>query len=298
MTAPARTPAKPRPRAAKAAPLPDATVSEQGGVRYLHLDTPWIQGAMRIRQPHKLELEYIQRMMAWLLLRDPDTLAQTRTLHLGLGAAALTKFCHSELRLPTTVVELNPQVIRICHAWFHLPDDDERLNVIEGDADRYVRDDAHIASADALCVDLYDHEAASPALDDEAFYRACWQVLDDGGVMTVNLFGRDASFERSAQRIAAAFGDAHVAVFKPTSDGNTIVMAWKGFALPEREVLVQRAETLETRWALPARKWVKLLSAWTPARAAQVAARPADKPAAKPAATPAAKAARKKAASP
>lgn len=299
MTAPARTPARApaparsRPRAAKAAPLPDATISEQGGVRYLHLDTPWIQGAMRIRKPQKLELEYIQRMMAWLLLRDPEHLSGTRTLHLGLGAAALTKFCHSELRLPTTVVELNPQVIRICHAWFHLPDDDERLKVIEGDADRYVRDDAHIASADTLCVDLYDHEAASPALDDEAFYRACWQVLDDGGVMTVNLFGRDASFERSAQRIAAAFGPDHVAVFKPTSDGNTIVMAWKGFALPAREVLVQRAETLETRWALPARKWVKLLSAWAPSRTAQAAAQ-ADKPAA----TPAVKAARKKAVSP
>lgn len=222
---------------------------------------------MRIRKPLKLELEYIQRMMAWLLLREPDALSDTRCLHLGLGAAALTKFCHSELRLPTTVVELNPQVIQACRSWFHLPDDDERLQVIQGDADRHVREDAHIASADALCVDLYDHEAASPALDDEAFYQACWRTLDDGGVMTVNLFGREASFDRSARRIAAAFGESHVAVFKPTSDGNTIVLAWKGFELPTREVLAQRAETLETRFALPARKWVKLLSAWKPAAA-------------------------------
>lgn len=271
---------------AKASPLPEATVSEAAGVRYLHLDTPWIQGAMRIRQPHKLELEYIQRMMAWLLLRDPEQLPGTRTLHLGLGAGALTKFCHSTLRLPTMVVELNAQVIRACHAWFHLPEDDERLHIIEGDADRHVHDDAHIATADALCVDLYDHEAASPALDDGSFYRACWQVLDHGGVMAVNLFGRDASFERSAQRIAAAFGHEHMAVFKPTSDGNTIVLAWKGFALPAREVLVQRAETLATRWSLPARKWVKLLSAWTPSGAA------------KPATKAAAPSARKKTASP
>jgi len=276
----AATRSRPR-KAAPPASLPDATISEERGVRYLHLDTPWIQGAMRIRQPHKLELDYVQRMMAWLLLRDPEQLAGTRTLHLGLGAAALTKFCHSVLRLPTTVVELNPQVIRICHAWFHLPDGDERLTIIEGDAERHVRDDAHIASADVLCVDLYDHEAASPALDDEAFYRACWQVLDDGGVMTVNLFGRDASFERSAQRIAAAFGDDQVAVFKPTTDGNTIVMAWKGLTMPEREVLVQRSETLETRWALPARKWMKLLSAWTPASTPKPA-RPARKKVASP----------------
>ncbi|MGC4061624.1 MAG: methyltransferase domain-containing protein [Aquabacterium sp.] len=260
--------------------LPDATISEEGGLRYLHLETPWIQGAMRIRQPHKLELDYIQRMMAWLLLRDVDNaeeLAGTRCLQLGLGAAAITKYCHSVLRMPTTAVEINPQVIGICRNWFHLPDDDERLQVIQGDAARFVADDAHIASFDALCVDLYDHEAASPVLDDEDFYRACWRVLDDGGIMSVNLFGRNASFERSAARIGAAFGEGRVAMLKPTAEGNTIVLAWKGFGLPEREVLAQRAETLQTRWKLPARKWVKLLSAFTPSpsKAEQATLQPA-----------------------
>jgi len=244
--------------------LPEATISEQGGLRYLHLDTPWIQGAMRIRKPQKLELEYIQRMMAWMLLREPEALPETRCLQLGLGAAAITKYCHSVLRLPTTVVEINPHVIGVCRAWFHLPEDDERLTVIEGDAARFVLQDEHVAAFDALCVDLYDHEAASPVLDDEAFYRACWRVLDDGGVMSVNLFGREASFERSASRISAAFGAEHVAMLKPTTEGNTIVLAWKGFSLPEREVLAQRAESLQTRWDLPARKWVKLLSRFTP----------------------------------
>lgn len=250
----------------RAAALPDATISEQDGLRYLHLETPWIQGAMRIRKPLHLELDYIQRMMAWLLLRDPQAWADTRTLQLGLGAAAITKYCHSVLRVPTTAVELNPKVIRACHAWFNLPDDDERLQVIQQDAARFVKDDRHVAAFDALCVDLYDHEAASPVLDDEAFYRSCWQLLDDGGVMTVNLFGRDASFARSTSRIAAAFGVEHTAMLKPTREGNTIVIAWKGFDLPEREVLSTRAEILKTRWALPAPKWVKLLSAFQPAR--------------------------------
>jgi spermidine synthase len=247
----------------KAVALPDATISEEGGLRYLHLETPWIQGAMRIRKPQKLELDYIQRMMAWMLLRDPADMAETRCLQLGLGAAAITKYCHSVLRLPTTAVEINPQVIGVCRNWFHLPDDDERLTVVLGDAEKFVNDDAHIASFDALCVDLYDHDAASPVLDDEDFYRACWRVLDDGGVMSVNLFGREASFDRSLARISAAFGADRVAMLKPTTEGNTIVLAWKGFDMPEREVLAQRAETLQTRWELPARKWVKLLSTKT-----------------------------------
>jgi spermidine synthase len=57
-----------------------------------------------------------------------------------------------------------------------------------------------------------------------------------------------------------------VAMLKPTREGNTIVLAWKGFELPEREVLAQRAETLQARWELPAAKWVKLLATFKPAK--------------------------------
>ena len=282
-----------KPKASKAsklklAELPDATISEMDGLRFLHLETPWVQGAMRIRKPLQLELDYIQRMMAWLLLRESDTWAETRTLQLGLGAAAITKYCHSVLKVPTTTVELNPKVVAACRAWFHLPEDDERLSVVLQDAERFVNEDAHIASFDAMCVDLYDHEAASPVLDDEDFYRACWRVLDDGGVMSVNLFGRDASFERSASRIEAAFGAGHMAMLKPTREGNTIVLAWKGFELPEREVLAQRAETLQARWGLPAAKWVKLLSAFQPAQAKAPKAPKPRKATGKPKAEPAA----------
>lgn len=240
--------------------LPLATVSEADGIRYLHLDTPWVQGAMRIRKPLKLELDYIQRMMAWLLLREETAWSTSRTLHLGLGAAALTKYCHSVLKVPTTVVEINPLVIGVCRAFFHLPNDDELLTVVQGDAAQFVKQDQHVQAFDALCVDLYDHEAASPVLDDEDFYRACWQVLDDGGVMSVNLFGRDASFERSARRIQWAFGLDRVAVFKPTREGNTVVLAWKGFDLPSREVLSQRSEQAQAKHDLPAKKWVKILT--------------------------------------
>jgi spermidine synthase len=242
--------------------LPAATISEEAGIRYLHLQTPWVQGAMRMRKPLKLELEYIQRMMAWLLLRDPADWPSTRTLHLGLGAASLTKYCHSVLKVPTTVVEINPLVIAVCRVYFHLPNEDDRLKVVKGDAAKFVMQRAQVAMFDAMCVDLYDHEAASPVLDDEAFYQACWQVLDDGGVMTVNLFGRDASFDVSASRIQKVFGQGRVAVFKPTREGNAIVLAWKGFELPSREVLTLRSEAAQARYDLPAKKWVKLLSSY------------------------------------
>lgn len=245
---------------AKLPRLAPATVAEGHGVRTLHLGTPWVQGAMRTAKPHAIELEYVQRMMAWLLLVPLEPRKPLpHAVQLGLGAGAITKFCHGRLRWRCTAVEINPTVIAACRLWFKLPPDDARLAVVEADAGAWVADAQHLQTVDALCVDLYDHEAAAPVLDDEAFYAACHAVLADGGAMSVNLFGRDASFDRSARRIARAFGADRIAMLRPTREGNTIVLAWKGEALPARDELARRAAAIEQALGLPARKWLKLL---------------------------------------
>jgi len=241
--------------------LPEVTISEADGVRYLHLGTPWIQGAMRIDAPLAIELEYVQRMMAWLLFRDEQIAARGHAVQLGLGAAAITRFCHGRLRMRTTAVELNPQVIAACRRWFRLPDDSSRLRVIAGDAARFAAAPEHHGTVDALMVDLYDHEAASPVLDSADFYGDCRDLLADGGVMSVNLFGRNASLERSIDRIASAFGTGSVLHLKPTREGNTIVIAMKQVTPAPAEVLARRAENIETRWKLPARKWLRMIRA-------------------------------------
>jgi spermidine synthase len=239
--------------------LAPATMSEAAGVRYLHLGTPWVQGAMRIRAPHAIELEYVQRMMAWMLLRPTDRLTRGHAVQLGLGSAAITRFTHSTMRMRTTAVELNPTVVTACRLWFHLPRDSARLKVLEMNAADYAADPENIDTVAALCVDLYDHDAASPVLDSAAFYKDCAALMVDGGVMSVNLFGRDASYERSAKRIAAAFGAERCVALRPTREGNTVVLALKNEALPEREDLAARAETIEARFGLPARKWLRML---------------------------------------
>ena len=239
--------------------LAPATISESDGVRYLHLGTPWVQGAMRIRRSLALELEYIQRMMVWMLLRPSDELVRGHAVQLGLGAAAITRFCHSTLRMRCTAVELNPSVIDACRLWFHLPVASRRFEVLNLDAADFVADAARIDSAQVLCVDLYDHDAAGPVLDSADFYRDCQRVLADGGVLTVNLFGRDTSFERSAARIAAAFGEAQVRSLRPTKEGNTIVVALKHATMPDRATLAARADNIEHRFKLPARKWLRMI---------------------------------------
>lgn len=251
---------------------PSATISEADGVRYLHLGTQWVQGAMRIRKPLAIELEYVRRMMVWLLLRQGADLGKGHAVQLGLGAGAITRFCHSKLRMRTTAVEINPSVIAACHAWFHLPLDAPRLAVLEQDAAAYAGDAARAESAQVLCIDLYDHEAAAPALDSEAFYADCRRLLSDDGVMSVNLFGRRSSFAHSARRIAAVFGESQVRTMEPTREGNSVVVAMKSEPFPAQSLLAARAKNVETRFHLPARKWLHMIRPLPPAPPAPAAA--------------------------
>jgi spermidine synthase len=238
--------------------LPEVNFSDQGDVRYLHLGTEWIQGSMLLDKPFEIELEYVQRMMVWLLFIEPATVARRHAMQLGLGAGSLTKFCCRKLRMKTTAIELNPQVIAACRLWFKLPADDARLSVILGDAAEAAAHEHWRGTIDALQVDLYDHEAAAPVLDSAAFYADCRELLTEDGCMTVNLFGRSSSYSQSLEKITAAFGAGSVWAFRPTREGNTIVLALRQPQQPDRTTLAQRAETIETRWGLPARKWLRV----------------------------------------
>ena len=238
--------------------LPEVNFSDCGDIRYLHLGTEWVQGSMLMDAPFEIELEYVQRMMAWLLFVAPASVARRHAMQLGLGAASLTKFCYKKLRMKTTAIELNAQVVAACRLWFKLPADDARLSVILGDAGEVAAHPHWRGSIDALQVDLYDHEAAAPVLDSQAFYADCRRLLTEDGCMTVNLFGRSSSFSQSLEKITAAFGAPAVWTFKPTRQGNTVVLALRTPQQLTRPVLAERAETIQTRWGLPAAKWLRV----------------------------------------
>ena len=247
-------------------------MSEMGGIRYLHLGTEWVQGSMLIDKPFEIELEYVQRMMAWLLFFEPLKVKKLHAMQLGLGSGTITKACYKTLKMSTVVLEINPSVVAACQHWFKLPPQDKRLHIILGDAMKTLsnwerstqeirRLSADLSSnfIDCTQVDLYDHEAAAPVLDSADFYTAVRSTLTDEGIMTVNLFGRSSSFDHSLAQISAAFGEDAIWSFKPTKEGNTVILAQRTPNRPKRDLLAARAEHIEAMFDLPAHKWLRLL---------------------------------------
>ncbi len=159
----------------------------------------------------------------------------------------------------TAAIEINPKVLVACRGWFKLPADNARMQIVMADASAEIREPRWLAAVDALQVDLYDHDAAAPVLDSEAFYADCRRVLTQEGCMAVNLFGRASSYTRSVEKIAAAFGRDAIWPFKATREGNTVVLAQKTASRPTRAVWAERADEIESRWNLPAAQWTRVL---------------------------------------
>ena len=245
----APTPAAKAPRKVKFAPV---TLSEQDGVRFLHFGSEWVQGAMRIRKPDAIELEYAQQMMAWMLfVAAPENIAQ-----LGLGTGALTKFCYRQFPdARVTAIELNASVITVCESMFKLPPNDERLSVVEMDALDYVNDPAHHGTLDALQVDLYDATARGPVLDSAEFYVACAACLKPEGVMTVNLFGDHPSYVKNLKAMRFAF--AQVLCLPEVHEGNVVALAFNQSRTLDFPALSERAAQITATTKLPTKAWIK-----------------------------------------
>jgi spermidine synthase len=236
------------PRKAKFAPI---TLSEEGGVLFLHFGTPWVQGAMRRRKPDWLELEYAQQMMAWMLFMP----ASRRIVQLGLGSGALTKFCLRHFADSEVIaVELNAAVVAVCRTMFKLPSDHDRLTVLEMDAMDFVADPSNRGSAGVLQVDLYDATVKGPVLDTPEFYRACARTLEPQGIMTVNLFGDHPSYAKNLKAMRAAF--AEVLCLPPVHEGNVVALAFKSAPALDITALYTRASEIHNETRLPAKSWV------------------------------------------
>lgn len=223
------------------------TVSESQGVRYLHLDSRLVQGAMRVSRPDALELEYTRQMMFPLLLR-PEAWPR-RVLQVGLGSASVTRFLHRwRPAAKLTVVELLPEVVVAARAHFKLPPENERLRIVVGDGADFVAKSS--SCFDLVVVDGFDGRGEAGMLGTRPFMLNVAQRLAPRGLAVFNLLTGPWGSDASVGRIRDAF-DAHVLVLPRCGAGNTVVVAAnEPFAKPSPTKLRLAAVRLKTSCGL------------------------------------------------
>src|SRR5216684_1610902 len=199
-------------------------VSDERGVRMLHVGGEAIQSAMRVAEPDALALDYTRCMMGFLLFHPEPREA----LMIGLGGGSLAKFFHRRLRATRLrVVELDARIVVAARTHFGLPANDARLAVEIGDGAAALAPEC----CDALVIDAFQDEQHVPQLASAEFYDGAFLALAEPGVMVVNFMDDDPKFDQALQRLERAFG---------------------GAVLPER---------LESRLGLPFTRYVSRLRA-------------------------------------
>ena len=203
-------------------------VTEERGMRTLHLGSRAIQSAMRVSRPWDLELAYTRAMMGFLMF---DSTPQD-VLMIGLGGGSLAKFIRKQRpQTRVTAVEIDPRVIAAARSHFEVPPDDDTFSVIEADGALYVRQQP--ASADVILLDGFDAGNQVEALATQTFYAACRRALRPGGVLVVNLWGHDGQFAEYFARLTRAF-DGEVGWISVQNKTNVIVFAFAEPGAPGR----------------------------------------------------------------
>jgi spermidine synthase len=231
---------------------PSIAVSDERGVRSLHVGGEAIQSSMKLGDPFALALDYTRCMMAFLLFHPEPRCA----LMLGLGGGSLAKFFFKHLRrTKVRVVELDPRIVATARTHFALPPDDRRLVVEIGDGAEALAPEC----CDVLMVDAYHDEAHVPELASAAFYDAAFLALEPRGVLVVNFMDDDPRFDQYMGRLRSAFGGAVIAM-RALYDPNIVALAFKGMpASLEWDELNRRAARLESRLELRFSKYVRRL---------------------------------------
>ncbi|WP_090696659.1 polyamine aminopropyltransferase [Nitrosomonas aestuarii] len=233
---------------------PEVTISEQDGIRSLHLGGTMVQSAMRIAAPNELELVYTQCMMGFLLFHAKPA----NMLLIGLGGGSLAKFVYHYLPVTRlTVIETNQQVITAAYQYFNLPDEDDRFEIVLTEGSRFITE--YPGAADIIMVDGFDDDCQVSSLCSQDFYDVTKRCLTNNGILVVNFLSRDKQLKTWLQRIEKSF-NGHLIAMMAEIHGNLIVFAFKNN--PGKyswKSIKQKAQKLEKQYPLPFSEFVTKL---------------------------------------
>ncbi|TDR80188.1 polyamine aminopropyltransferase [Paludibacterium purpuratum] len=225
--------------------MPEVEISEADGIRSLHLGSETVQSSMNLDDPTDLVLSYSRAMMGFLLFND----APAHVLQIGLGGGSLSRFIDFYLRDAKSVaVDINPQVIAVARAFFELPQEGERFEIVEADGADYVK--IFRDSTDVILVDGFDGLQIVDALTTEDFFEDCRRALTEDGIFVTNWWSGDKRYMSFLERLLGVF-EGRVLELPSASHGNVAVMAFNRTPKLTRWALLEkRAEAMEERFGL------------------------------------------------
>lgn len=224
-------------------------ILEARGVRTLHFGSDWVQGAMRISRPWDLELIYTREMMAALLLSEAWPAMPKRILQIGLGAGSLTRFVHRYLpEAAQVLVEQSAAVVAAARQGFHLPPENERLQIIVAEGAQWMANSS--GDFDLILVDGFDADGQTGELESHVFYQHCRQRLAPGGLLVCNFLSHSPNFLQSCLVLDAAF-EGRSRLLPQSPSGNVIALGAvaDSYRLDE-SMLRERAALLQEKTGL------------------------------------------------
>lgn len=226
--------------------MPEASISEEGNIRSLHLGTPTIQSSMNLDNPSELVLSYSRAMMAWLLFAE-DT--PRHITQIGLGGGSFARWIDEYLPdTKQTAVDINPQVIAIARALFELPFEGEGFEIVEADGAEYIKTVRN--GTDVILVDGFDGEQIIDALVGEAFFQDCERAMSEAGIFVTNWWSGDKRYPQFVERLRQVFG-GRVLEIPAESHGNMAVLAFQNLPrCTDLAKLKKRAEKLGGQYGL------------------------------------------------
>jgi spermidine synthase len=218
--------------------------AEEDGTLWLDFGNGAVQSRMLRANPSQLVLEYTRLMMGFLLLQP----APERIAMIGLGGGSLAKYCAATLPgVDFTAVEMSSTVIALRDT-FGIPPDGPRFRILCEDGAEFVR--RHGPPLDVLIVDAFDPTGQPENLCSAAFYDACHDRLGSDGVLAVNLYTDDPSYELRVRRIHDAFGGKVVVVDVPDAENDLVFAGTASSFPPPFTELVARLRALAPQHAI------------------------------------------------
>lgn len=224
---------------------PPVRIFEKSRYRWLQFSDDAIQSAMSLDSPQTLVLEYMRRMMSFLLFMDPPG----RSLHAGIGAGAMLRFFHHHWpQADVHAVDNHEPLIHATREHFGLPPlSPSSLHLM--DVYTYLTQ-VNYEPFDIILADLFDGDSGSEIWTEE-LVQLCFDNLAQSGFLIINMLPHNApAFTRILSKIRDIFSRKLFCMTVPEHD-NIIVFACRS---PSRQYsekeLLERAGILEKRYSL------------------------------------------------